>query len=93
MNVPTVDGDVELAIPSGTQPGKVIRMKGKGVPRLRRNGRGDQLVVVSVDIPRTLDSGQRELFEKLAGTLGSEEVLKERGFMDSLRDLFGGFVD
>jgi molecular chaperone DnaJ len=93
LNVPTVDGDVELTIPTGTQPGKVLRMRGKGVPRLRRNGRGDQLVVISVDIPRTLDSEQRELFNKLAGTLGTEKVLRERGFMDSLRDLFGGFSD
>ena len=43
VDVPTVDGDAVLKIPAGTQPGKVIRMRGKGVPYLRSNGRGDQI--------------------------------------------------
>jgi molecular chaperone DnaJ len=93
VSVPTVDGEVELTVPVGTQPGKVLRLRGKGVPRLRRNGRGDQLVIITVNIPQTLNAEQRELFEKLASTLGTEKVLKERGFLDSLRDLFGGFAD
>jgi molecular chaperone DnaJ len=46
--VPTVDGDAILKIPPATQPGKVLRMRGKGVPHLRGNGRGDQMVMVNV---------------------------------------------
>ena len=53
-------------IPAGTQPGKVLRMRGKGVPRLRGSGRGDQLVVVNVEIPTRLSTEQRKLFEQLA---------------------------
>ena len=64
--MPTVDGPAKLKIPAGTQPGKVLRMRGKGVPRLRSNGRGDQLVVVNVEIPTRLSAEQRQLFEQLA---------------------------
>jgi molecular chaperone DnaJ len=51
---PTVDGAEKLTIPAGTQPGKVFTMKGKGVPRLRKNGRGDEHVIVNVEIPSKL---------------------------------------
>ena len=72
VEVPTVDGNADLNIPAGTQPGKVFTMRGKGVPHLRTNGRGDQLVVVNVEVPAKLTADQRKLFEQLAQTLGSE---------------------
>jgi molecular chaperone DnaJ len=91
--VPTLDGEETLSIPPGTQPGKVIKMRGKGIPHLNRNGRGDQLIVVSVDIPRHLETKQRELLEELADTLGTEVKVQERSFLDSLRELLGGLAD
>jgi molecular chaperone DnaJ len=90
VDVPTVDGDALLKIPAGTQPGKVIRMRGKGVPHLRSNGRGDQLVIVNVSIPTSVDGEQRELIEKLGKSLGTEVIPQERGFFDKLRDVLGG---
>jgi len=90
VNVPTVDGDAVLKIPSGTQPGKIIRMRGKGVPHLRNNNRGDQLVVINVSIPKSLSDDQRELFQKLAESLGTEVTPQERGFIDRLKDVIGG---
>jgi len=90
VDVPTVDGDAILRIPSGTQPGKVIRMRGKGVPYLRSNGRGDQLVIVNVSIPTSVDEEQRDLIEKLGKSLGTEVIPQERGFFDKLRDVLGG---
>jgi len=90
ITVPTVDGEEELAVPPGTQPGKVLRLKGKGVPHLQRSGRGDQLVVISVEIPRHLTPEQRELFERLGATMGDRVVPHERGFLDRLKDLLGG---
>jgi molecular chaperone DnaJ len=90
ISVPTVDGDEALIVPAGTQAGRVVRLKGKGVPHIRRTGRGDQLVMLSVEVPRTLSKDQRELFEKLAATLGSEARPQEKSFLDSLKDLFGG---
>lgn len=90
IEVPTVDGPARLEIPSGTQPGKVFTLKGKGVPRVRSNGRGDQLVVINVDIPRKLTKDQRELFEQLAATLGTTPRPKQKGFLDWLNETLGG---
>jgi molecular chaperone DnaJ len=90
VEVPTVDGKANLKIPAGTQPGKVLRMRGKGVPHLRSNGRGDQLVVVNIDIPTRLSGDQRQLFEQLAKSLGSEVRPQERSFLDWLKETLGG---
>ena len=87
--VPTLDGDEKIAIPAGTQTGRVIHVKGKGIPHLRRPGRGDELVVVQVSVPTSLTAEQRELFGKLAKTLGKEVIPQnEKSFVDKLRDLF-----
>src|SRR5512133_633675 len=89
--VPTVEGkDETLTIPAGTQPGKVFNMRGKGVPRIRQAGRGDQRVIVNVDIPTKLTSEQRELFEKLALTLGTAPKPQQKGFLDWLNETLGG---
>ena len=89
--VPTLDGDEKLKIPAGTQPGKVFHMKGKGVPHLRRKEhRGDQMVIVNVDIPAKLTKEQREIFEKLSETLGTAVKPKEKGFLDWLNEALGG---
>ncbi len=90
VQIPTVDGDEELAIPAGTQSGTVLTLRGKGVPRLRRNGRGDQLVLVEVEIPKKLSAEQRRLFTDLAGALGTQARPVERSFLDGLRGFLGG---
>jgi molecular chaperone DnaJ len=87
--VPTLDGDEKISIPAGTQTGRVISIKGKGIPHLRRQGRGDQLVVVQVAVPTNLTADQRKLFSELAKTLGKEVIPQsEKGFIDKLKDLF-----
>ena len=90
IEVPTLDGEEKLKIPSGTQPGKVFHIKNKGVPYLRRNGRGDQLVIVNVAIPTKLTREQREQFEKLAESLGTTVKPQEKGFLDWLNEALGG---
>jgi molecular chaperone DnaJ len=90
VEVPTVDGPAVLKIPAGIQPGKVLRMRDKGIPHLRSNGRGDQLVVINVAIPKSLSTEQRELFEQLANSLGTEVRTQERSFIDRLRETLGG---
>lgn len=91
MQVPTVDGDDEtLRVPAGTQPGTVFTLKGKGVPRLRRSGRGDEKVIVNIDIPKKITPEQRELFEKLSTTLGEKPQPRSKGFFDWLNDTLGG---
>ena len=90
VEVPTVDGNAKLKIPAGTQPGRVFTLKARGVPHLRKSGRGDQMVVINVDMPSKLTKEQRELFEKLAATLGTTVKPKEKGFLDWLNDALGG---
>lgn len=96
ITVPTVDGDVELTIPPGTQTGKVFRMRGKGVPRLRTDGttagRGDQLVYIQVAVPTKLTDRQRELFQELADTFGNDiqPQTSGRGFFDRMMDFLAG---
>ena len=70
VEVPTLDGDTKLKIPAGSQTGTVFRLKGKGVPHLRRNGRGDQLVELCVVTPQSLNRKQRQLFQELGDSLG-----------------------
>lgn len=65
VTVPTVDGEVELKIPTGTQPGDQLRLKGKGVPKSRGFGRGDHIVTVAVEIPKKLGKRAKELWEQL----------------------------
>lgn len=90
VEIPTVDGPATLKIPAGIQPGKVLRMRSKGVPFVRSTGRGDQLVIVNIEIPKTLTPDQRTLFEQLAKSLGSEVRPQERSFFDWLKDTLGG---
>lgn len=69
LSVPTMEGSVIMRIPPGTQAGTTFRMRGKGMPELRGKGAGDELVKVTVEIPRNLSSRQKELVEELARTL------------------------
>lgn len=90
IQVPTLDGDSDLAIPAGTQTGQTFRLRGKGVPYLRRNGRGDQIVMVNVLTPTKLTARQKDLLQELGATLGKEVVQQaEKGFFDKLKDALG----
>ncbi len=70
VEVPTLDGKVKYEIPEGTQPGTVFRFKGKGIPYLKRSGRGDQYVMVNVVVPKHLSAKQKELLKEFAGISG-----------------------
>jgi len=83
VTVPTLDGEEEIHIDPGTQPGTVVTLRGKGMPSLRRGRRGDQRVVVNVVIPRKLSGEQRDLLERFSQTL-DDENLREDGDHESL---------
>jgi molecular chaperone DnaJ len=90
VKVPTLDGEEELAIPAGTQTGEVFKIRGKGVPYLRRNGRGDQLVMIQVLTPTRLTRRQKELLDELGQTLGKEIVQQpEKGFFEKFKEALG----
>jgi molecular chaperone DnaJ len=66
VEVPTLDGPAKIVMPTGTQTGAVFRLRRKGMPSLRENDRGDELVAVRVKTPSKLTSKQRELVEELS---------------------------
>ncbi len=85
--VPTADGEEELDVRAGTQPGTEIRLRGKGVPHLRRSGvRGDLHVLVSVQVPTRLNRRQRELLEALAAESGEQVTHGGGGILDRVKD-------
>ncbi len=91
VRVPTVEGDEEIELKSGTQPGTEIRLRGKGVPHLRRPGsRGDLHVIVHVAVPTKLNKRQRELLEQLAAESGEPvSTGSGGGIIDRMRDVLG----
>ncbi len=94
VTVPTLDGDDMVTIPPGIQTGDNIRLRGKGVPRLRRDGttggRGDQVITIQVRTPTNLTKEQRDLLLELGKTLDREVVpQREKSFFDRIRDAFG----
>jgi len=92
--VPTLDGKMKLTIPPGTQHGTVFRLRGKGVPILRTNRRGDQLVTIRVVVPDKLNEKQRKLLQELGDTLGLDCLQKDtrsifEKFLDAVGNAFG----
>jgi molecular chaperone DnaJ len=87
--VPTLEGVTEVRIGPGTQPGTTLTLRGEGMPRLRRRGRGDLKVVVDVMVPTRLNAEQRELLKRFEATSG-EETYDGGGdsFFDRLRSVF-----
>ncbi|MBN1581485.1 MAG: molecular chaperone DnaJ [Anaerolineae bacterium] len=90
VKIPTIDGEEDLAIPAGTQSGTIKRLKAHGVPFLRRPGRGDQLVMITVETPKKLTPKQEQLFLELGETLGKEAIRpQEKGFFDRVKEALG----
>ena len=88
--VPTIEGDVELTIPAGTQNGRVFRLKGKGIAQIQGTRRGDQLVKVNLRVPTKLDNIQKELLEKLGTTLPQMGDEEDTGIFSKFKNVFGG---
>ncbi len=86
IEIPTIEGPVEIAIPAGTQHGQSFRLKGRGMPDVRGGRRGDQYVVVQLVIPKDLDPEQKAMLRKLGGLTGKPEKVA-KGFFDKLRDV------
>ena len=90
IEIPTLEEPARLKIPAGTQNGRVVRLRGKGVPHLNGGGRGDLQVRLRVEVPSRLTDEQRRLFHKLAETFdGKVEPQENKGFFDRVKDAFG----
>ena len=85
FEVPTLAEDVSIEVAPGTQPGEVITLRGRGMPRLQRHGHGDLRVVVNVQIPRRLSDEQRALLEQLSATITVDNLRSEESIFARLR--------
>jgi molecular chaperone DnaJ len=85
IEIPTLEGLVEIAIPAGTQNGQSFRLAGRGMPDVRGGRRGDQYVVVQVVIPKDLTPEQKAILRKVGGLTGKPEKVS-KGFFEKLRD-------
>jgi molecular chaperone DnaJ len=90
VQVPTLDGDVPLEIPAGTQPGETIVMRGRGLPPLSRGRTGDLRVVVNVAIPRRLSREQRALLEELSESITEDNLRSDEGMLAKLKRVLAG---
>ncbi|WP_121744700.1 molecular chaperone DnaJ [Natronorubrum halophilum] len=87
IEVPTLDGSVELEVPRGTQSGETFRLEDKGMPRLRGRGQGDLYVQVQIVTPESLNEEQRDALEAFAEAGGDEIEVKE-GFFEKIKRAF-----
>lgn len=89
VQVHTLSGKVRLKIPSGTQNGKIFRLRGKGIVSLRGFGQGDLLIRVVVEVPTKLDKRQKELIRELAEISGENTGPLSKSFLDKVKKVFG----
>jgi molecular chaperone DnaJ len=90
IQVPTLDGEIPVEVPAGTQPGETIVLSGRGFPPIGRGRTGDLRVVVNVVIPRRLSRKQRELLEELSRSLTEDNLREQEGMLAKLKRALAG---
>lgn len=88
IEIAGIDGPVNLKVPEGTQSGKELRIRGRGVPFLNEKGHGDLVVKVLVQVPRKLSRAQREAVTKLAELMNVDNKPTSPGLLEKMKDLF-----
>ncbi|HEY4799331.1 MAG TPA: molecular chaperone DnaJ [Bacteroidia bacterium] len=90
VEVPTLDGKAKVKIDAGTQPGKILRLKGKGIPDVNGYGKGDLLVSVNIWTPQHLSSDEKKILEKLreSENFKPHPNKKDKGFFDRMKEMF-----
>lgn len=90
VEVPSIDGKLKVKIPPGTQAGKILRLKDKGLPNVQSYGRGDQLIQVNIWTPKNLTDKDRELLERMRElpSFKPEPVKGDRSFFDRMKEFF-----
>ena len=86
--IPTLEGEHEVTLPAGTQPGEILVLRGKGMPVLQGFGRGDERVLVNVLVPRHLSEEQRRLLEQFEQSAGEDTYRRDEGFFEKLKSAF-----
>ena len=90
VEIPTVGGTVKINIDKGTQPGKILRLKNKGLPSVQGYGRGDQLIHLNVWVPKSLSSEEKKALEKMQESVNFEPnpSKSDKGFFDRVKEMF-----
>lgn len=88
IQIPSLDGEVTLKVPEGTQNGKQFRIRNEGVPHLNDRGRGDLVIEVLIQTPKKLSRTQRELVRQLADSMAVENKPASRNMISKMKDLF-----
>lgn len=90
VEIPTIDGKVKIRIEPGTQPGKILRLRGKGIPDINRYGKGDILAIINVWIPKNLSKDEQKLIEKFrdSESFKPNPGNAENGFFERIRNYF-----
>lgn len=88
LDIPTLEGKEKYRIPEGTQPGAVIKLKGKGIKHINSSAKGDLIVTLKVEIPRKLNENQKNLLKQLEDSMTGKEYQESKGFFEKMKDLF-----
>lgn len=90
VEVPTIDGKVKIKVDPGTQSGKILRLRGKGIKDINGYGKGDQLIHVNVWTPKNLSAEEKNLLEKLRSSKNFQPNpgVNEKGFFDRMKEFF-----
>lgn len=88
IDIPGIDGPIALKIPEGTQSGKELRVRGRGVPHLNDKGKGDLVVKVIVEIPKKLTRAQRDLIAQLAESMTVDNKPASPSLLEKMKELF-----
>lgn len=89
IDVPTIDGIMKYNIPEGTQGGTIFRIKGKGIPKIRGYGRGDEIIRIIVEVPKQLNEKQKTLLHQFAEACGDDVNEQKKTFFNKVKDAFG----
>ena len=88
IEVPTIDGMIKYEIPEGTQSGTSFRLRGKGIKNLRSGVRADQIITVIVEVPKNLNSEQKQALEKFGEVTNDKNYKQQKGFFEKIKESF-----
>jgi len=87
--IPTLNGKINYKISEGTQPNDIIKLKNKGIKDLKSHRKGDQLVKITIEVPKNLTNKQKEILKDFDKQAGEKNYQKRKGFLNKIKDLFG----
>ena len=88
LEIQTLEGPATIKVPEGTQSGKTVKLRGKGVPHLNSHGKGDLIVEIRVQTPSKLNKAQKELLRQLSETMVVENTPTSRGLFEKVKEMF-----